>query len=273
MMAKGRTTMPAPSENKFDNAAAYELFVGRWSRKVAKQFVDWLTVPAQQVWLDVGSGTGILSTAILQQANPAKIIGVDTSQAFIELAQGNIKDPRAQFQLGDAVDLHVDINFDVAAAGLVLNFVASPQKAVANMSRLVKTGGLVAAYVWDYADKMEMMRHFWKAAITIDPSAAELDSGKLFTICRPDNLKALFEGEGLHAVEVIAIDIQTVFKDFDDYWQPFVEAQGSVSKYLRGVKPETKEAIRGQLLKQLPIGNDGTIELMARAWAVKGLTH
>jgi SAM-dependent methyltransferase len=263
--------MPSPSENKFDNAAAYELFVGRWSRKVAKEFVDWLAVPAQQVWLDVGSGTGILSNAILQQANPAKIIGVDTSQAFIELAQGNIKDPRAQFQLGDAVDLHVDINFDVAVAGLVLNFVASPQQAVANMSRLVKTGGLVAAYVWDYADKMEMMRHFWKAAITIDPSAAELDSGKLFTICRPDNLKSLFEGEGLKGVEVNSIDIQAVFKDFDDYWQPFIEAQGSVSKYLRGLDHETLDAISDQLQKQLPIEQDGSIPLVARAWAVKGV--
>src|SRR5262245_37340933 len=173
-------------ENKFDNATAYEMFVGRWSRKVAKEFVNWLEVLPERGWLDVGAGTGILTDVILQQANPEKVIGVDTSQAFIELAQKRINDSRVQFRLGDATNLDLgDMIFDVAVAGLVLNFVASPQQAVNNMVRHVKPGGLVAAYVWDYADKMEMMRHFWKAAIHVDPSAAELDSGKLFTITRP----------------------------------------------------------------------------------------
>ncbi len=264
--------MPSPTENKFDNAAAYELFVGRWSRKVAKEFINWLAVPPERVWLDVGAGTGILTDVILQQASPAKVVGVDTSQAFIELAQERIKDTRAQFQMGDANHLNLsDATFDVAVAGLVLNFVPSAQQAVNNMVRLVKPGSLVAAYVWDYADKMEMMRHFWKAAINIDPTAAELDSGKLFTICNPNNLKALFEGEGLSAVEIIAIDIEAKFKDFDDYWQPFVEAQGSVSKYLRTLNDKTLTAIRDQLQKQLPIEKDGSIQLLARAWAVKGL--
>jgi ubiquinone/menaquinone biosynthesis C-methylase UbiE len=260
-------------ENKFDNASAYELFVGRWSRKVAKQFINWLEVPPERVWLDVGAGTGILTDAILQQANPTKVIGVDTSQAFIELAQERINDSRAQFYLGDATSLDLgDLNFDVAVAGLVLNFVASPQQAVNNMARWVKPGSLVAAYVWDYADKMEMMRHFWKAAIKVDPTAAELDSGKLFTITRPDNLRSLFEGEGLKAVEVSPIDIETVFKDFDDYWQPFIAAQGSVAKYLRSLNDETRNAVRDQLQQQLPVENDGIIPLNARAWAVKGHT-
>ncbi len=210
--------MSPPTENKFDNATAYELFVGRWSRKVAKIFINWLDVPPGRTWLDVGAGTGIVSDVILQQASPAKVIGVDTSQAFIALAQEQVKDSRAQFYVGDATQLDLsDTGFDVAVAGLVLNFVASPQSAVNNMARLVKSGGLVAAYVWDYADKMEMMRHFWGAAIHVDPSAAELDSGKLFTICRPGPLTELFEGDGLKNVDVIPIDIEAVFKDFDDY--------------------------------------------------------
>src|SRR5688500_10230853 len=226
------------SENKFDNATAYELYVGRWSRKVAQIFIDWLAVPTGSTWLDVGAGTGILSDVILQQTSPAKVVGVDTAAAFIQLARERVKDARAEFHVGDAVQLDLsDTDFDVAVAGLVLNFIASPQSAVNNMARLVKPGGLVAAYVWDYADKMEMMRHFWGAAIHIDPSAAELDAGKLFTICRPGPLTELFEGVGLQDVAFIPIDIQTVFSDFDDFWLPFLEAQGSVSKYLRGLKP------------------------------------
>lgn len=260
------------NENKFDNATAYELYVGRWSREVAKIFIDWLAVPIGGAWLDVGAGTGILSDVILGQTSPAKVVGVDTSAAFIQLAQQNVTDARAEFHVGDATQLQLgDDKFDAAVAGLVLNFISAPQTAVSNMAGLVKAGGVVAAYVWDYADKMEMMRHFWAAAINVDPSAAELDSGKMFPICRPGPLTELFEGAGLKDVETRQIDIQTKFSDFDDFWLPFLEAQGSVSKYLRGLKPETLAAIRDQLRHQLPIQADGTIELMARAWAVKGL--
>lgn len=260
------------SENKFDNATAYELYIGRWSRKVAQIFIDWLAVPSGSAWLDVGAGTGILSDVILRQTSPAKVVGLDTSAAFIQLAREQVTDARAEFRVGDATQLQLgDEKFDVAVAGLVLNFISSPQTAVSNMAGLVKAGGMVAAYVWDYADKMEMIRHFWGAAINVDPAAAELDSGKMFPICRPGPLTELFEGAGLKDVNVRQIDIQTVFSDFDDFWLPFLEAQGSVSRYLRGQKPETLAAIRDQLQHQLPIEADGSIKLMARAWAVKGL--
>jgi ubiquinone/menaquinone biosynthesis C-methylase UbiE len=140
--------VPTPAENKFDNAIAYELFVGRWSCKIAKEFIRWLAVPAERAWLDVGAGTGIVSDAILQQANPAKVVGIDTTQAFVTLDQERIKDPRAQFHVGDAQSLDfIDLDFDVSVAGLVLNFIPSAQQAVNNMVRLVKQDGLVAAYV------------------------------------------------------------------------------------------------------------------------------
>jgi hypothetical protein len=119
---------------------------------------------------------------------------------------------------------------------------------------------------------MEMMRHFWDAAIKVDPSASEMDSGQRFAICKPDNLHALFHAEGLADIEVIPIDIQTQFRDFDDYWLPFLAAQGSVSKYLRGLSEETLTAVRNQLQQQLPTKDDGAIPLVARAWAVKGKT-
>ena len=250
---------------------AYEPYVGRWSRLVAREFIAWLGAAPGQVWLDVGAGTGILTAAILQQAAPAKIVATDISPVFIEFARQQVQDARVEFSVADAVAIPVHMPpFDAAVAGLVLNFLPSPQAAVENMTQAVGSGGIVAAYVWDYGGRMEMMRHFWDAAIKIDPPAAELDSGKLFTICHPDALKSTFESAGLQAVEVIPIDIQALFKDFDEYWEPFMAAQGSVSKYLRALADETRDAIRDQLRKQLPIAPDGSIQLIARAWAVKG---
>ena len=130
--------------------------------------------------------------------------------------------------------------------------------------------GVVGAYVWDYGGQMEMMRHFWDAAMQIDPVAKEMEAGQRFAITRSENLRALFESLNLKDVEVIPIDVQTTFKNFEDYWLPFLGAQGSVSKYLRSLNDETLTAVRDQLQKQLPTQDDGTIPLIARAWAVKG---
>ena len=255
----------------FSSATAYEGYVGRWSRLVAHQFIRWLNVPAGQSWLDVGAGTGILTEVILQQASPTKVVGVDLSPEYIDFARQRIQDDRVEFRVEDAGKVAFDApQFDVAVAGLVLNFVPDYHEAAHHMAQAVRSGGTVAAYVWDYGGQMEMMRHFWDAAIAVDPAARAMDAGQQFPITRPDNLRALFQSLNLQAVEVKPIDIQTRFKDFDDYWLPFLGAQGSVSKYLRALNDETRTAIRDQLRRQLPTADDGTIALIARAWAVKG---
>lgn len=258
-------------EDTFSNAKSYESYVGRWSRLVAQPFIAWVNAAAGGTWLDVGAGTGILTEVILQEASPAKVVGVDLSQEYIEFARQRIHDDRVEFRVGDAINIAFETpQFDVAAAGLVLNFLPDPQQATKSMVQAVKGGGIVAAYVWDYGGQMEMMRHFWDAAIKVDPAAGEADAGQRFTICKPENLRALFQSVNLNAVEVMPIDIQTPFKDFDDYWLPFLGAQGSVSKYLRGLSDETRTALRDQLQRQLPTTDDGGISLVARAWAVKG---
>lgn len=263
--------MTKDSGDLFSNARAYEGYVGRWSHFVAQQFVAWLNVAPGCTWLDVGAGTGVLTQVILNEASPTKIIGVDLSPDYIEFARQHVRDERVEFVVGDAGNIAVDsAQFDVAVAGLVLNFVAAPDEAVKGMIQAVKQGGMVAAYVWDYSGQMEMMRHFWDAAIHVDPAASEVDAGQRFAICKPDNLRSLFQSLNLKAVDVIPIDIPTHFKDFDDYWLPFLGAQGSVSKYLRGLNDETKSAVRDQLKQQLSTAEDGSISLVARAWAVKG---
>ncbi|MEZ4669869.1 MAG: class I SAM-dependent methyltransferase [Anaerolineae bacterium] len=255
----------------FSNAKSYEDYVGRWSRLVARKFISWLDIAPERVWLDVGAGTGTLTQVILQSTSAAKIVGIDLSEDYTAYARQHVRDERVEFRVGDALSQNVDqADFDVAVAGLVLNFLSSPQEAVKSMVQALKAGGTAGAYVWDYSGQMEMMRHFWDAAIKVDPTAREMDAGQRFTICNPDNLRALFQSVGLEATEATAIDIETEFENFDDYWLPFLGAQGSVSKYLRGLSDETRIALREQLKLQLPTADDGRINLMARAWAVKG---
>ncbi|MBZ0288916.1 MAG: class I SAM-dependent methyltransferase, partial [Anaerolineae bacterium] len=262
--------MTQNSGGTFSNAQAYEGYVGRWSYFVARQFIPWLEAAPGLTWLDVGAGTGILTQAILEQAAPAKVIAVDLSADYIDFARGRIHDERVEFRVEDAAKIAIEVSFDAAVAGLVLNFLPSPEQGLNNMVQAVKSGGIVAAYVWDYSGRMEMMRHFWVASGQVDPVAKEMEAAQQFALCRPENLRTLFESAGLNSVDVIPIDVPTRFADFDDYWLPFLAAQGSVSKYLRGIQDDTRSAIRDQLQRQLPIAADGTIALTARAWAVKG---
>ncbi|MBL8146026.1 MAG: methyltransferase domain-containing protein [Anaerolineae bacterium] len=263
--------MTTDFRSAFNDAEAYEHYVGRWSKQVAHPFVQWLAVPPGQRWLDVGAGTGILTQVILDEASPAAVTGLDFSAEYSAFARRRVQDGRAEFKVGDATAISFDPPpFDAAAAGLVLNFVPSPEDMVQGMMRAVRDGGVIAAYVWDYAGGMEMMRQFWDAAAALDKAAAQEDSGPRFTICRPENLLALFQNAGLEAVTVIPLDVETRFRDFDDYWQPFYGAQGSVARYFRGLSDAMRDALRDQLRRQLPVEEDGSIPLRARAWAVKG---
>jgi SAM-dependent methyltransferase len=160
---------------------------------------------------------------------------------------------------------------DVAVSGLVLNFVPDHGSMTREMARITRPGGSVAAYVWDYADGMQMMRHFWDAAIAVSPSDATLDEGERFPLCRPGPLRELFERAQLKSVTVRAIDIPTVFRDFDDYWNPFLGKTGAAPAYLASVGDEVRERIRLHLKSRLAPRHEGPIELTARAWAVRGV--
>lgn len=249
----------------------YEPYVGRWSRLVARDLLTWLQVPARKDWLDVGCGTGALTEVILQHAQPRTVKGIDPSSGFVEHAKAHIGSSLASFEVGDAQSLPVGAKeFDVAVSGLVLNFVPQPPRAVADMARAVRPGGTVAAYVWDYAGKMELMRYFWDAAVALDRVAYDLDEGRRFPICQPTPLAELFAQAGLHAVEVRPIDVPTHFRDFDDYWSPFLGGQAPAPGYAMSLSEERRGALRDQIRAALPISQDGSIGLIARAWAVRG---
>ena len=247
----------------------YEPYVGRWSRRAAPEFLAWLALPAGKRWLDVGCGTGALSQTILANAQPAGVAGVDPSEGFLAFARARV--PQAEFHVGDAQALTFeDDSFDVAVSGLVLNFVPDAAKAVGEMRRVVRPGGTVAAYVWDYAGEMQLMRRFWAAAVALDPAAGALDEAIRFSLCRPDALRALWTAAGLQDIEVRTIDVPTVFKDFDDYWSPFLGGQGPAPTYCMSLPEDRRERLRRHLQDTLPIEADGSIRLIARAFAVRG---
>jgi SAM-dependent methyltransferase len=151
---------------------AYEPYVGRWSRLVAREFIDWLGLPSGDHWLDVGCGTGALTQTIAARSKPASVTGLDPSDRFIAYARRQTHDRRVRFQTGDAQALPFpDMMFDAVVAGLVLNFIPNPARAVAEMKRVLRAGGTGAVYVWDHAGEMQLTRYFWSAAVALDPEA------------------------------------------------------------------------------------------------------
>ncbi|NUT94328.1 MAG: methyltransferase domain-containing protein [Saccharothrix sp.] len=245
--------------------------MGRWSRAVADAFVRLLDVPAGRRWLDVGCGTGALTAAVLAVAEPAEVVGVDPSDGFLAAARARVVDPRVAFRAGDARRVPVPgRHFDAVVSGLVLNFVPEPERAVAEFVRVAAPGGVVAAYVWDYAGGMGLIRHFWDAATALDPAAADLDEGRRFPLCRPEPLARLWTDAGLDGVRVDAVELPTVFTGFDDFWTPFLGGQGPAPGYAMSLPDERRDALRDLLRTRLPIAADGSIPLTARAWAVRG---
>jgi len=258
-------------DDGWDSGAAYEEYVGRWSRRVAVKFLDSLDALHGLAWADVGCGTGALTAAILARHRPASIRALDASEAFVDRARELIDDARVRFECGNAVQLPWDVDrFDVCVSGLVLNFVPDPAAMVREMARVTRRGGTVALYVWDYADGMEMLRLFWEAAAAEDASAAALDEARRFPICRPEPLRELFSSAGLQSVAVESMDVPTVFQTFDDYWRPFLGRTGPAPAYLASLEDDTVERIRRRLHGRLTAEAGEPVALNARVWAVRG---
>jgi SAM-dependent methyltransferase len=262
----------AQLSDRWSSGDAYEPYVGRWSRLVAQQFLAWLDTAPESNWLDVGCGTGALTQTILGLMQPRSVRGLDLSPDYAAYAREHTPDPRASFAVADAQSLpEADASYDTAVSGLALNFVPQPERAAKEMVRVTRQQGVVAVYVWDYAGDMQFMRYFWDAAVALDPAAALLDEGRRFSLCQPDRLVALFADAGLRAIMTCAIDVPTLFRDFDDYWTPFLGGQGSAPTYAMSLSEERRAELRERIRAQLPVDADGSISLRARAWAVKGM--
>jgi trans-aconitate methyltransferase len=249
---------------------AYERYVGRWSRLVAPAFLDWLGAGPGRRWLDVGCGTGALSETILARCDPTELVGVDPSEAHVDWAATHVGDARARFLVADAGHLP-PVTVDVVVSGLVLNFLPDAGAGLEAMKARAPRG-IVAAYVWDYAGRMELMRYFWDAAAELDPASSGLDEGARFPLCHPDRLESLWRDAGLTHIAVQPIDVPTVFADFEDYWTPFLAGHAPAPAYAMSLDEQRRHELRDRIRAALPVADDGSIRLKARALAVRGRT-
>jgi len=258
-------------DDAWQSGIAYERFMGRWSALIAQKFLDWLDAAPAGSWLDVGCGTGALTRLILENCQPKQITSIDSSADFIAHARNSINDTTVQFKVGLAQALDLASNsMDAVVSGLVLNFVPQPELAVAEMLRVAKPGGKIGLFVWDYSAGMQMLRYFWDAAVELDPRASELDEGLRFPLCQAGRLEALIREAGMKQVDSAPIEVATVFPNFDDYWQPFLGKVGPAPGYVLSLDPLARQKLEDKLRISLPMNEDGSIFLKARAWAVKG---
>jgi len=253
---------------------SYDRYMGRWSRRIAPVFLDWLDQPQGLDWLEVGCGTGALSAAILDRCAPRSLVSIDASEGFVARARQNVPDGRVTFEVGDAQALaRSDASVDVAVSALVLNFIPDRPKALAEMRRVVRPRGTIAFYVWDYpGGGVEFMRAFWNAATRLDPAAADLTEDKRFPFCTPAALMELASGAGLRSPACSPIEVPTIFEGFDDFWDPFTLGTGPAPGYCMSLSPPARTRLREELERTLRRERDGAIAMKARAWAVRART-
>ena len=253
------------------DAAVYEKSMGRWSRKLAPGFVAFAGLGASV--LDVGCGTGSLLEEIAASETPRRIVGIDAAGIYLEAARARVGDGRVELREGDAEALPFAAEeFDAALSQLVLQFVSRPAAAVAEMARVVRPGGTVAACVWNSAGGMPHQRMFWDSAALVDPEAAKL---RARTFSReatgPGQLRALFEAAGLEEVMDGTLTIAMDFAEFEDFWWPIGAGEGTLGKYVGGLTDTTRDRLRALLLDAYVAGDaDGRRVFHCTAWACRG---
>jgi SAM-dependent methyltransferase len=257
--------------DKWASGDAYEAYMGRWSRALARAFVAWLRPKPLGHWLEVGCGTGALTATICSLCEPASVLACDPAAPFIEHARSQLVDARLSFVVAGADALPCrDGGFDAIVSGLVLNFLPDAERAVASMRERLGPAGTVAAYVWDYERGLEFLRHFWEEAVASDPAAAALDEGARFPLCHAPALASVFRAAGLADVDTASLDVATDFVDFDDYWRPFLGGTGPAPSYVASLDPARRDSLRERLKRRMRSEGDGRIRLRAQAWAVRG---
>jgi ubiquinone/menaquinone biosynthesis C-methylase UbiE len=251
----------------FDDSAAYERAMGRWSRAVAPAFLRWLAPPANARWLDVGCGTGILSHTLIELCSPARVVGIDSSAAQVEQASRGPAAGRASFETGDACTLPFpDASFDVVASALVLNFIPERRRALAEMRRVARAGGAVATYVWDFAEELSpsgpLRRAMRRFGVQVPPIPGTPDS-------RLEAIRALFQEAGLERIETKIIDVCLAYEDFEDFWKAQTPGYVPTTKIITSMTEADRTRLKRAVRDQLPAAPEGVIEYFARANAVK----
>ena len=237
---------------------------------MAPVFLKWLNISSDKNLLDVGCGTGALSRAIELNCKPQNLACIDPSKSFIDKAKKRIS-IKGEFRVGRVENIPFENKtFDIIVSGLALNFFPNLESALSEMKRVLKPNGVAAAYVWDYSGRMDFLRYFWDAAYQIDSKSKKLDEGIRFPICNSNKLIKEFKEAGFEEIESSVLDIDTVFIDFEDYWNPFLGGQGPAPSYLASLSDELQKDLKNKLRIRLHYQPDGAIKLLGRAIAIKG---
>jgi ubiquinone/menaquinone biosynthesis C-methylase UbiE len=258
-VAEGRPT--------FDDATAYERFMGRWSRSVGGSFLEWLAPPRGARWLDVGCGTGAFTELVLSTCSPAALTAVDPAPALIDHARKQPIAQQADFRVADCQSLPFpDDSFDVVASALVINFIPDRPQAIREMRRVARPGGMVAGYVWDFAAKGEpyapMRDSLDRIGVTLVLTVGTEDS-------TPQALRSLFEQAGFKDVATRAIEARTTYSDFDDFWKAQTPDFHPVGKTINSLPESERQRLSETMRSVVPTGPDGSITYSARANAIK----
>lgn len=256
------------SASLFNDGAAYERLMGRWSKLVGQQFLDWIAPAENLSWLDVGCGNGAFTEEIIARCAPAKVAAVDPSEGQLGFARARPGAKLAEFRVADAQSLPFDNrSFDVVAMALAISFVPDPAKGAAEMARVARPGGIVATYMWDFSVGGPPVEPIYRALRAIGVEPPKPPSAAVATL---DGMRALWTKAGLQAVEVKHIRIDAVFASLDDYWVSNSAPSGPQGVLISRMPPEQREKVRQALQSELRPGSDGRVTVPAVASAVKG---
>jgi SAM-dependent methyltransferase len=252
----------------FNDGAAYERLMGRWSKLVGQQFLDWIAPAKNLSWLDVGCGNGAFTEEIIARCAPAKISAVDPSEGQLAFARTRPGAKLAAFRVGDAQSLPFDSrSFDVVAMALAISFVPNPTKGAAEMARVARPGGTAATYMWDFSLGGAPVDPIYRALAAIGIDGPKPPSAGVATL---EGLEGLWTEAGLQAVEVKHIRIDAIFAGFDDYWESNSTPSGPQGVLIARMPPDQRERLRHALQAQLRPDADGRITVPGVATAVKG---
>jgi ubiquinone/menaquinone biosynthesis C-methylase UbiE len=269
--AQSSANMTETEKKMFSAAAEYERFMGRWSRRLAPEFIAFAQIKNGDRILDVGTGTGSLASALETAMPSSEVVGIDPSEGFISYAKKNSKSNRTNFQIGDAQALRFeDGSFDQTMALLVMNFIPDHNKAVAEMRRVTRPQGGVSACVWDYDEGMQMLRFFWDEAVALNPAIEPKDERHM-KLSHQGELGELWKKAGLVSIQEKPLSIDQAYQSFDDYWGSFLKGAGPGGAYVVSLPDRSRQELETRLRKRL-LGNreNGPFVLKARAWCVQG---